>query len=171
MILFFTTNQIEQTEATPMQVDEGVPTTTTTTTPAATSDQGATATTTVAQTPPTTNGEQQSTTATPTTTSEEKPTTEQQPPKELTEEEKKAIANREKVPIGNIKTAAASAVAAAAVKAKVRVVQSILRFLFGDILLLTVKNLLAWRNYTKLKVMNVLSIRYMFSNVYFFAKK
>ena len=105
-----------------MQVDEVAPSTTVTaTTPASASEQAATNTTatTVASTP-TTNGEQPATTTTP-TISDEKPTTEpQQPPKELTEEEKKAIANREKVPIGNIKTAAASAVAAAAVKAKVR---------------------------------------------------
>lgn len=52
---------------------------------------------------------------------DEKPQQPTAPPvKELTEEEKKALANREKIPNGNIKTAAAAAISAAAVKAKVK---------------------------------------------------
>ena len=89
--------------------------------------------------------------ATPTPTQEtngevhadEKP---QQPPaappvKELTEEEKKALANREKIPNGNIKTAAAAAISAAAVKAKVK------QFSLSE--------LLPYQNYYLLKVMKI----------------
>lgn len=44
---------------------------------------------------------------------------EEKPKKELTEEEKKKVNKHSEIPDGNIKTAAAAAIAAAAVKAKV----------------------------------------------------
>ncbi|XP_066934633.1 SWI/SNF complex subunit SMARCC1-like [Clytia hemisphaerica] len=100
-------------EAAPMQVDEAVPTTTpTTNAPTTETTPSTTPATDPAQ--PQVNGEVHQ---------DEKPqsdapTPAPAPPKEPSEEEKKKLANREKVPVGNIKTAAAAAIASAAVKAK-----------------------------------------------------